>query len=241
MHEVPPTRPSDLDPLTEAILDRLRQYPETQAIVLGGYLALKHYLDYRTTHDIDAWWATDAGPEVREEALACVRQAVDAVAREHGLDTAERRWGDLVSIELRRPADNHAVFSVQIATRTRELASPQASPWAPVRIETLADNLGSKMTALVDRGAPRDFSDIYEAVKNNLATVEDLWSLWRRKNPDLDMDAARAQVLRHLAALEARRPLTHVPVAQNERASRVRAWIRVTLTSAHEHRDEERA
>jgi hypothetical protein len=60
--EIEPLRPPGLDPFAVEILEQLRAYPEAKDVVLGGHFALKHYLDYRTTHDIDAWWAQESTP-----------------------------------------------------------------------------------------------------------------------------------------------------------------------------------
>jgi hypothetical protein len=48
---IPPT----LDPIAVELLTKLRAYAECAAIVLGGHFALKHYVDYRSTHNIYAW------------------------------------------------------------------------------------------------------------------------------------------------------------------------------------------
>ncbi|MCZ7638688.1 MAG: hypothetical protein M5U12_23095 [Verrucomicrobia bacterium] len=60
MQHPAPERPREIDPLAEAILTRLQPYPVARFIVLGGYFALKHYHDYRMTHDVDAWWDEDS-------------------------------------------------------------------------------------------------------------------------------------------------------------------------------------
>jgi len=35
------------------------------------------------------------------------------------------------------------------------------------------------MVALVERGAPRDFLDIYTVCQAGLVTLEECWELWR--------------------------------------------------------------
>ena len=220
-----------IDPLADAILERLRRFPEVRALVLGGYLALRQYADYRYTHDIDAWWATDVDTTTRNAALARVREVCVAVATENGLTVVERPFGEVVSLEFRQPPAGRTIFSVQIGDRSIELEPPLPSPWAPVRIEALADTIGAKMNALVARGAPRDFVDVREIVVRGLSTTAQMWELWDRKNPGRDRAAALAQVLHHLAALEARRPLDQVPLQELAAASRLREWARSDLVS----------
>ena len=152
------TKPTQLDPLAEKLLSRLAGKPPSGEIVLGGYFALKHYLDYRQTHDVHAWWRTRASQATE----SLVDEAMRAIAAENKLDYATRRFGDTVSFELLR--DKRRVFSFQIAIRSVELEPPVPSPWPPILIETLADNIGAMMNALVDRGAPRDFTDIKRLV-----------------------------------------------------------------------------
>jgi hypothetical protein len=94
-------------------------------------------------------------------------------------------------------------------------------------IETPADNIGSKMNALVDRGSPRDFTDIGHVVGVGLFTIEPCWELWSRKNPGEHIDIARQKVMLHLTWLEARRPLESIIVpAERERAGATRAWFK---------------
>jgi hypothetical protein len=59
-------RPRRLDPLAERVLELLSGRPETGSIILGGYLALQHHVDYRTSHDIAAWWSDRADPVVED-------------------------------------------------------------------------------------------------------------------------------------------------------------------------------
>lgn len=204
-------RPRQLDPLAAMVLDRLAGKPEASEIILGGYFALKHYLDYRATHDIDAWWRIRAS----RAAEAAIEEVMSRMAVENGLGFEKRSFGDTSSFELVQ--ERKRVFSFQIAVRSVELEPPIVSPWPPILIETLSDNIGAKMNALVDRGAPRDFADIKQVVEANLLTVARCWELWQAKNPEAQTDSAQANVRLHLAALEARRPLSII-ADQDERA-----------------------
>ena len=214
-------RPTRLDPLAERILERLSGRPEAGEIVLGGYFALQHYAAYRETHDIDAWWRIRPTTGTEE----VVRSVMNEVAREGGFELRERRFGETLSWELHREGKKR--FSFQIAVRSVELEPPVPSAWPPVLLETLRDNLGAKMNALVERGAPRDFTDIMQVVTCGHATIGDCWVLWVRKNPGASEEAAKRKLLFHLCGLELRRPLAHIADAdERARAERTRLWFR---------------
>jgi hypothetical protein len=213
--------PQSLHPLAREVLEALRSKPEARAIVLGGGVALQHYCDFRQTVDLDAWWAHGADARAR----VAIKDAMKDLSRRHGLTFGVRTWRETESYELRK--GRRKVFSFQISERTIQLEGPLESPWGAVRIEAFRDNLGSKMSALVDRGAPRDFVDVYELVHRGLTTCESCWALWREKNRGKDEDAGRIAVLHHLEAIEARRPLKSIEdAAETERARALRKWIR---------------
>lgn len=217
-------RPERAESLAAEILEALRKFPESGELVLGGYFALRRYLDYRTTQDVDAWWRTGR----TERTMACLRRVMTDVAQRHGLSLATREWGETVSLELSE--GTRKLFSFQVAVRSVELEPPEKSLWEPILVESLADTVGGKMNALVQRGAPRDFLDIHELVTRGIASVEQCWDWWSRKNPGVDIRLARAQALRHLEGLEQRRPIESIEHAEERaRASSTREWIRRTL------------
>jgi len=90
---VDPRRPDHPNPFAAAFLDRLKDRPEAEQFVLGGYFALKHYLDYRDTGDIDAWWRTRQDAQ----ALAVARKVFAETAAEFGYLVRERAWGETIS------------------------------------------------------------------------------------------------------------------------------------------------
>ncbi len=190
-------------------------------IVIGGGIALKHYVDHRPTQDIDAWWKS-----AREENdLNLVREAMKRTAKAHNLSLREKRFGATDSIEL-VDDKSRKVFSFQIAVRDKALDEPIDSAWPPLKIETLRDNIGSKMNALVQRGAPRDFVDIYELVASGLTTATECWELWAMKNDEANIESAKALVAAHLRRLEGRRPLDSIlNDAERSKAGLVRRWF----------------
>jgi hypothetical protein len=86
---VDPRKPEHPDPFAAAFLDRLKDRPEAEQFVLGGYFALKHYLDYRDTGDVDAWWRTRQDAQV----LAVAREVFAETVAEFGYTVRERTWG----------------------------------------------------------------------------------------------------------------------------------------------------
>ena len=187
---MPPVKPASIDPIAGAVLERLAGKAEAGEIILGGYFALQQYLNYRRTHDIDAWWRS--APTLAAEAR--IREAMQAVAKEQLAELQERRFGETFSFELSRKGNKF--FSFQIALRSVALEEPAPSQWPPIWIETLNDNIGSKMNALVNRGSPRDFVDIQRVVEAPLLTIQQCWQLWSRKNAGQDSTAARQKITR---------------------------------------------
>jgi len=105
---------------------------------------------------------------------------------------------------------------------------PSAITWS---IDKLS---ASKMTALVQRGAPRDFSDLYELCWSGLLEVNDCWMLWKQKNPDIPPADAARKIISRLAMIEVTRPLDSIqPESAQTRARLVRAWYRDTFTRHH--------
>lgn len=207
-----PKVPTNIDPLGVELLNALSRSEALGCVILGGGLALQHYHQFRRSHDIDAWWS-DAPSQ---EAKAAIQGAVEAVARAHGYATRCREWGETVSFEIVNPqSKSERLFSFQIALRDIAIDPPLESAWRPLLIETLRDNIGSKMNALVNRGAPRDFSDIYELIDAGICSAEECWELWSLKNPGADIGEAKDKALHKIAEIEARMPLA--AFAQEER------------------------
>jgi hypothetical protein len=101
-----------------------------------------------------------------------------------------------------------------------------------IPIETLDDNVASKMMALVGRGAPRDFVDIKEVVDAGLMSAARCWELWTAKGPGIALDDALVRVQTHLERIEARMPLERLPVERRAAAAELRTWYRDVFTRA---------
>jgi hypothetical protein len=170
-------------------------------VSLGGAFGLAHYYEYRTTHDLDAWWTSEA----------------------------TRAWGDVVSVELRQ--GGRTTFSFQIAARSALLRNEVAGVWqGDIRVDSFDDLLASKMAALVNRGAPRDFLDIHTLCSAGQTSIASCWRLWQERQQlsgeDDDLGRAKLAVRANLARIEAARPLAHQPYGSTgERSAAVRAWF----------------
>ena len=81
MKDFEPTPPQHLEPLAKDVLEGLRGMEGARFIVLGGGVALQHYVEFRRTVDIDAWWAG----EVRTETRDLLTRVMEDVGRARGL------------------------------------------------------------------------------------------------------------------------------------------------------------
>ena len=223
MKPIHPQRPSHLSRYASACLTALVQANLASCISLGGALGLFHYLEYRSTHDVDAWWAD----VVTEDQRHAVVQVLQAVLSAFG-EIRVRSWGDVDSVELNQ--QGKTVFSFQIARRSAHLEQPVSAGWIDVPLDSLTDLVASKMVALVERGAPRDFLDIYTLCQSELFQVAECWDLWRRRQTlvgsDVDHSRARLAIETHLERIALHRPLEKIEDgSQREQARQVRDWF----------------
>jgi len=197
-------------------------------ISIGGALGLMHYLDYRSTHDADAWWSPEAGEKERQSVL----EVVATTLRPFG-EVRRRSWGEVESVELLQ--EGRAVFSFQIAHRSAQIAPSVTAQWTDVRLDSLTDLMASKMVALIERGAPRDFRDLYTVCQSGLVQPEDCWSLWRQRQHlagvDADPQRAKLAIESHLQRIALQRPLDRMsdPSAREQAASLRRWFVEVFL------------
>jgi Nucleotidyl transferase AbiEii toxin, Type IV TA system len=219
----PPRRPARLPDYAEACLQALAGQGLGETISLGGALGLLHYLDYRPTRDVDAWWTALATAENQRQVIRVIETTLGAWGQ-----VKTRAWGDVVSVELLR--EERTVFSFQIARRSAQLEPSAPAPWTGVLLDSFPDLLASKMVALVERGAPRDFRDIYAVCQAGLVTPRECWEFWRRRQrlagSDIDSARARLAVETHLARIAQHRRLEQIADPQQQaEAEGVRAWF----------------
>jgi hypothetical protein len=218
-----PHRPAHISKYAEACLRALADHGLGERISLGGAFGLLHYIDYRTTHDVDAWWTDSATTEDQQRVIQVNEEALRPFGQ-----VQTRAWGDVVSIEL--TSEGKTVFSFQVARRSAQLEEPGTLDWVSVWVDSLSDLLAGKMVALVERGAPRDFRDIHAVCHAHLTTPKECWTLWRRRQElsggDLDPDRARLAVETHLARTAQHRPLEGIrDRAQRTEAEQLRQWF----------------
>ena len=106
-----PYRPTHLSDHAEACLQALADHGMGGKISLGGALGLLHYLDYRPTHDVDAWWDASATAEDRRQLIRLLETTLESFGQ-----VKTRAWGDVVSVELLQ--EGQVVFSFQVARRS---------------------------------------------------------------------------------------------------------------------------
>jgi len=228
--ETPPRKPQQLSQYASLCLDALSRSDLRDKLSLGGAVGLMHYYEYRTTHDVDAWWTASTTLADRQ----AIRALLETTLAPFG-EVRTRTWGEVVSVELRQ--EGKAVFSFQIANRSALLESPQASPWPGILIDGLPDLIASKMAALVQRGAPRDFLDIYNLCQRGLVDPERCWGLWLSRQKaaegDADLNQASLAVQLHLERITAHRPLSSImDYTERESARQLRHWFQEGFLNA---------
>ena len=129
------------------------------------------------------------------------------------------------------------VFSFQIAERSAQLEPTSTLTWADVSLDSLNDLVASKMVALVERGAPRDFRDIHALCRSGLKTAEDCWNLWRlrqqRAGSDTDAHRARLALATHLSRIAQHRPLDGITDPdQRMESESLRNWFSTEFPDA---------
>lgn len=224
MDKKQPKKPETLPAYSEIVLQALVVQGLADKISLGGAFGLLHYLDYRQTHDVDAWWAEEVTAEEQQRVI----ETIELTLRDFG-QIVQRRWGDVASIEMVQ--EGRKVFSFQIARRSTQIEPSTTAPWIEVPLDSLADLVASKMVALVERGAPRDFRDIHALCHADLMTPDTCWQLWQQRqqlaDSDADLNRARLAIVTHLARIEQHRPLAEITDNQaRAAANQVRHWFR---------------
>jgi hypothetical protein len=219
-----PQIPQNPPEFAQACLKALADQGLGKFLSLGGAFGLMHYYEYRTTHDVDAWWQPDATTEVQKKIIVILESTLETFG-----SVRTRVWGDVVSVELH--SSGKQVFSFQIARRTAQLNPSTTSPWGNLLLDSFDDLVANKMIALVERGAPRDFLDIYRLCAASLTTPPKCWQLWFKRQQlagsDTDYARARLAVLTHLARIEQHRPLGNITDdSARVEAELVRTWFK---------------
>jgi len=143
-----PIIPKNLNPLALGVLNALTQHSESNSIILGGYFALKHYLDYRDTKDIDAWWVQGLWEPDQKRLFNDFKKLIEDFAYSQNMEIRERKTRNMQSM-LKYMQTAKQFFSFQIANREIQLCEPLTSPYPPILIETLESSLASRITTFI--------------------------------------------------------------------------------------------
>ncbi len=133
--------------------------------------------------------------------------------------------------------DAKIVFSFQIAQRSAQLEPAKVVPELGVLLDSFSDVIASKMVALVERGAPRDFRDIHAVCQAGLITPQGCWDLWRKRQhlagSDMDYHRATLAIGTHLERISQHRPLDKITDSEGrDEAHRLREWFREVFINA---------
>jgi hypothetical protein len=218
-----PERPKSLSNYAEACLRALSDSGLAAKISIGGALGLQCYLEYRPTHDVDAWWEESIDSEEQRQVVQIIQRTLESFGK-----VKVRSWGDVISIEL--VEEKRITFSFQIARRFVRFEPPSQLSWTAVPVDSLTDLVAAKMTALVERGAPRDFRDIFMVCQAGLVSAEYCWTLWRRRQQmsgsDTNKDRASLAIETHLMRISQFRPLQRIEnQEQRLQADKLRKWF----------------
>lgn len=230
----PLKRPKHISEYVLACLEALYKNGYSYKISLCGAFALNYYIDeYRTTHDVDAWWKEEATSAEQQAIIDCLHKALQPFGTVN-----IRRWGDVASIDLTPKEDKQTRFSFQIAHRSARLESSIFVHW-PVElyVDAFSDLIASKMTDLVERGAPRDFYDIFTLCHNGLIAAPDCWQLWKTRQDIARSDSspkrAKIAVLTHLSRIAQHRPLEEINnPEERSKAVELRQWFEEDFINA---------
>ena len=223
-------RPSKLPEYAEVCLDALANSGLGHKLSLGGAVGLMHYFEYRPTNDVDAWWVNGVTDDERRQIIGLLERTL----RFFG-DVHTRSWGDVVSIELSKGGPT--LFSFQIAQRSIQLEISQPSVWGDILLDSFEDLVASKMVALVERGAPRDFRDIYTLCLEGITTPTSCWQLWQKRQnlagESPAIERAKLAIETHLARIEQHRPLNQISdESSRQTAEGVRTWFKTEFLKA---------
>jgi hypothetical protein len=136
-----PHRPTHIPHYAEICLQALVASGLNDKISLGGAFGLLHYLDYRPTHDVDAWWDASATNHDKNRTVEVLESALSPYG---GVQT--RTWGDVTSVELMQ--EDKTVFSFQIVQRSVQLEPSVSTTWIAVPLDSFEDLVASALSRL---------------------------------------------------------------------------------------------
>jgi hypothetical protein len=111
------------------------------------------------------------------------------------------------------------------------LREPLPAPWpGGLKLDAFDDLVASKMVALIERGAPRDFLDVFTLCQRGWCDVHHCCKLWQERQEkagdEADSRRARLAIRTHLARIEQTRPLAGIAdTEQRAAAEGLRTWF----------------
>lgn len=141
----------------------------------GAGALLAHGVISRPTQDLDLFTPAEGG--AGEVSAALLAALTDAGCQVHVLESAEQHGGEFLRLQVHR--DEHVV-DIDLARDWRE--------HPPVRMQIgpvlhVDDAVGSKVTAMIGRGLPRDYIDVAAALRRY--ERDDLLRLAFHRDPGL--------------------------------------------------------
>ncbi|MFQ5637613.1 MAG: nucleotidyl transferase AbiEii/AbiGii toxin family protein [bacterium] len=220
-----PRIPKQINSFASACLEALQKTGLGKHVSLGGAFGLALYHEFRATKDVDAWWTYESTEEEQQKVIEVMENTLERFGK-----VKIRSFGDVVSLDLYH--EGKVCFNFQVAKRSTLLRPTLSSPWNPVKLDAFDDLVASKMAALVARGIPRDFLDIYELCQQKICTTEKCWELWQEREKkrgveNLEAGLAMKAMRMHLNRIEQMRPLDSIkdPDAK-KRAKKLREWFK---------------
>lgn len=221
-----------MPPLAKECLIALHDAGLENHISIGGALGLMHYFEYRPTYDADAWWSE----EVTTSEKAAVLEKLESTLAKYGA-VRKRNWGDVNTVEV--SSEGRTIFSFQIAHRSARIEEPIRAGWIDVPLDTIRELVAAKMVAMIERGAPRDFLDIYNLCSAGIVHPVECWKLWKMRQTlagnDTSMDRARLAIQTHMERIALHRPLETIDdESARLNAERVRRWFSFDFSDAQD-------
>jgi hypothetical protein len=95
-----------------------------------------------------------------------------------------------------------------------------------ISVESRSEKISEQMTTLVNCGLSTDFDSIAQSSLVHQIAPEELWSLYKQKNPAADIPKAKARVAEKLTEIELRQPLEEMTSSERVRAEAIRSWFK---------------
>ena len=96
-----PRFPTHAPVFAKVCLDALVQQGLGDKLSISGAFGLLHFIDYRPTNDVDAWWMESVTTEDQRRIISALEEALKPYGQ-----IRTRKWGEVVSVELVKDKKN---------------------------------------------------------------------------------------------------------------------------------------